>query len=733
MKHFFKRVGKSMPAILLVMMFLVIQAVCDLALPDYTSNIVNVGIQQSGIDRLAPEAIRASEMEKILLFVTDENQKKIISENYEVLENDGRYTEKYPLIASEKLYILKENLSEEALDEIEDVVAIPMILYSTFSDPEKLKDMNMPFPEGTDIFAMLSMMDSTQIDAMLGEAKKTFSELDDSIIKQMALTVLPGEYEAIGMDIGEKQSGYIWSAGIRMLLISLIAAIVSIMVSFISAKVGAKIGRDMRGMVFRKVMSFSSDEYNKFSTASLITRCTNDIQQIQMVSTMFLRMVLFAPIIGVGAFLKVINSGASMAWVIGIGVACVMTLVLVLFIVALPKFQMLQKLVDKLNLVSREILTGVPVIRAFSRERHEEKRFNVANKDLMDVNMFVGRVMSIMMPTMGFIMNGISVLIIWVGADKVNNGSMQVGDLMAFIQYAIQIIIAFLMISMMSIILPRAIISIKRIGEVLDTQATITDPEKEEKANKKQKGIVEFKNVSFKYSNAEEYALKNISFTAKPGQTTAIIGSTGSGKSTLINLIPRFYDATEGEVCVNGVNIKNVTQHSLRENLGYVSQKAVLFSGTIASNICYGNDDEEKDVMERAARVAQAAEFINEKPNGFESEISQGGGNVSGGQKQRLSIARAVAKKPDIYIFDDSFSALDYKTDIALRKALKKETGDSTIIIVAQRISTVMNADQIIVLDGGEIAGIGTHRELLSSCEVYSQIAGSQLSKEELA
>lgn len=516
-----------------------------------------------------------------------------------------------------------------------------------------------------------------------------------------------------------------------MLALAAVGMIVSMIVGFLASKVGASTGRDLRGKVFRKVVEFSNGEFDKFSTASLITRSTNDIQQIQMLTVMILRMVLYAPIMGIGGVFKVFHTNVSMSWIIGLAVVLIAMVVMVLFVVAMPKFKILQNLVDRLNLVTREILTGLPVIRAFSTEKHEEERFDQANKDLTKTNLFVNRAMTFMMPTMMLIMNAISILIVWVGANGINDGQMQVGDMMAFIQYTMQIIMAFLMICMISIMLPRAAVSATRVDEVLTSTTLINDP-KQPKHLKEGKGMVEFDHVSFRYPGAEEDVLHDISFTAKPGETTAIIGSTGSGKSTMVNLIPRFYDVTEGKITIDGEDIRNVTQHELRDQLGYVPQKGVLFSGTIASNILYGNPDGSEETMMEAAKVAQAAEFIEEKPKCYDSRISQGGGNVSGGQKQRLSIARAIAKDPKIFIFDDSFSALDYKTDVTLRKALKEHTVNSTVIIVAQRISTILHADQIIVLDEGKVAGIGTHKELLKNCDVYYQIAASQLSEKEL-
>ena len=583
-----------------------------------------------------------------------------------------------------------------------------------------------------DIFQVFSMMPKEQLTQVKAEFDEQFSEMPDSIISQAAVSYVKGEYEAIGIDMDKTQINYIFLSGAKMLGVALLSAALSVVVGFMASKVAAKTSMNLRSKVFKKVMSFSHTEMDKFSTASLITRSTNDIQQIQMVTVMMLRMILYAPILGIGAVIKVLNTNTSMTWIIALAVVVILAIVGVLFVTVMPRFKMLQKLVDKVNLVTREILTGLPVIRAFSTQKHEEERFDKANNELTKTNLFVNRVMSGMMPLMMFVMNGVTLLIVWNGGKGIDSGAMQVGDMMAFIQYAMQIIMAFLMITMMSIMLPRAAVSAVRVDEVLNTEISIKDNEKVEEFDNNKKGVVEFNNVSFKYPDADEDILTNISFTAKPGETTAFIGSTGSGKSTLINLIPRFFDVTEGEILVDGVNIKNVSQHELRERIGYVPQKGVLFSGTIDSNLRYGRENATEKEIEKAAQIAQATEFIETKPEKYNTEIAQGGSNVSGGQKQRLSIARAIAKKPEIYIFDDSFSALDFKTDAALRKALKSETGNSTVLIVAQRISTILNAEQIIVLDEGKIVGKGTHKELLKDCEVYKQIALSQLSKEEL-
>ena len=567
---------------------------------------------------------------------------------------------------------------------------------------------------------------------LIEKMQKQMSDMPDMIVEQAAVSYVKTAYLNLGMDVDKIQIQYILTTGGKMIALAFLGMMASVLVGFLASKAAAATGRDLRGQVFRKVVGFSNNEFDRFSTASLITRSTNDIQQIQLLMVMLLRVVLYAPIMAIGGIYKVFHTNVSMSWIIGLAVVLIGLVVLTLFAVAMPKFKIMQKLVDRLNLVTREILTGLPVIRAFSTEKHEEERFDVANRDLTKTNLFVNRAMTFMMPVMMVIMNGISVLIMWVGANGINDGQMQVGDMMAFIQYTMQIIMSFLMICMVSIMLPRAAVAAERVDEVLVSKTLIHDPEQPKKLPEKADGVLKFDHVSFRYPGASEDVLHDITFEAKPGETTAIIGSTGSGKSTLVNLIPRFYDVTGGAITLDGMDIREIAQHELREKLGYVPQKGVLFSGTIASNIMFGNEEGTEEEMKAAAETAQAAEFIETKKEQYESSIAQGGTNVSGGQKQRLSIARAIAKHPDIFIFDDSFSALDYKTDVALRRALKKQTADSTVLIVAQRISTILHAEQIIVLDDGEVAGIGTHQELLSSCEVYRQIAESQLSEEEL-
>lgn len=732
MGKLFKFMKPYAATILMIVVFLVLQAYCDLSLPGYTSDIVNVGIQQGGIDTAIPEQISVEDMDRLFLFVSEKDQKTVL-DAYE------RDTDTYE---SEE-YVLKDGIlkDEKRTDKIGAILSKPMMLVTVFSsDSEETKEMtdamfaSLPkemLSEDITVFDVLGMMPEEQRAQMVTQIGEKVDEMPETMLEQAATIYLKEAYKNLGMDTDKIQTGYMLRTGGKMLALAAVGMIVSMIVGFLASKVGASTGRDLRGKVFRKVVEFSNGEFDKFSTASLITRSTNDIQQIQMLTVMILRMVLYAPIMGMGGVFKVFHTNVSMSWIIGLAVVLIAMVVMVLFVVAMPKFKILQNLVDRLNLVTREILTGLSVIRAFSTEKHEEERFDQANKDLTKTNLFVNRAMTFMMPTMMLIMNAISILIVWVGANGINDGQMQVGDMMAFIQYTMQIIMAFLMICMISIMLPRAAVSATRVDEVLTSTTLINDP-KQPKHLKEGKGMVEFNHVSFRYPGAEEDVLHDISFTAKPGETTAIIGSTGSGKSTMVNLIPRFYDVTEGKITIDGEDIRNVTQHELRDQLGYVPQKGVLFSGTIASNILYGNPDGSEETMMEAAKVAQAAEFIEEKPKCYDSRISQGGGNVSGGQKQRLSIARAIAKDPKIFIFDDSFSALDYKTDVTLRKALKEHTVNSTVIIVAQRISTILHADQIIVLDEGKVAGIGTHKELLKNCDVYYQIAASQLSEKEL-
>ena len=715
-----KYLKKSAGYIVIIIALLFLQAYCDLSLPNYTSNIINVGIQQNGIEDSVPEKIRKTSMDSLKLFMDDDDAKTVDK----FYEEDG-----------DEL-VLKDKISADDREELNSIFGKPMVIVSTLtSDSEETKATlaKMGIPEGVDPLTALAQMPKEALSAMKEQVSEKIDKMQESIITQAGVSYVRAEYEAMGEDVDAIQMHYMKSTGIRMVLMALVTMMAAVCVVFLSARVAASLGHDLRGMVYNKVIGFSSREYHKFSTASLITRCTNDIQQIQQVMSMMFRIVLYAPILGIGGVLKVLKTDSSMTWILAVAVVLILAFMILLFKIAMPKFTALQTMVDKLNLVTREILTGIPVIRAFSREKHEEERFEEANMTLTKTNLFVNRCMTFMMPVMMLIMNGISVLIIYSGSYAVDNGSMQVGDVMAFIQYAMQIIMSFLMITAMSIMLPRANVSARRINEVLETEVSVHDPENPVQPSENVKGTVEFDHVSFTYPEAGENVITDISFKAEKGETVAIIGSTGSGKSTLINLIPRFYDVTNGSVKVDGVDVREMTQKDVRDRIGYVPQKGVLFSGTIDSNIRYGKTEISEDAVKKAAQVAQATEFIDTKPEGYDSPIAQGGSNVSGGQKQRLSIARAIAKDPEIFIFDDSFSALDFKTDSTLRKALKEHTKEATTIIVAQRISTILNADKIIVLDDGHMAGIGSHKELMKSCEVYRQIAMSQLSEEELA
>ncbi|MFR1201788.1 MAG: ABC transporter ATP-binding protein [Blautia sp.] len=711
---------KSAGYIVLIMGLLFLQAYCDLSLPDYTSRIINVGIQQGGIEDNVPQKMRTSTMKALSVFMDDDDMKQV--EKYYEEDKD--------------IYVLKDGISKDERENLDHLLEKPMMLYygmCSGSDESKAMTENMGFQEGTDPVQALGAMPEEMKTQILQEMNEKLENMPESIVSQSAVLAVKKEYTELGEDLDKLQMDYIIRSGAQMVLMALVIMLAAVTVTFLSSKVAARMGHDLRGDIYSKVIGFSSNEYHKFSTASLITRSTNDVQQVQQVMTMTFRILLYAPILGIGGVIKVLNTDASMTWILGVAVALILLVILVLFKIAMPKFTKLQTLIDRLNLVTREILTGIPVIRAFSREKFEEDRFETANEELTKTNLFVNRCMTFMMPVMMLIMNGVSVMIIYFGAHAVDNGSMQVGNVMAFIQYAMQIIMSFLLITAMSIMIPRANVAAVRINQVLETEGSIEDPVSPEAPQDSLRGTVEFDHVSFAYPEAGENVLNDISFTAKKGQTVAVIGSTGSGKSTLVNLIPRFYDATQGTVKVDGVDVRKMTQHQLRECLGYVPQKGVLFSGTIDSNIRYGKENISSEEVQQAAQIAQATEFIDTKPEKYNSPIAQGGTNVSGGQKQRLSIARAIAKKPEIFIFDDSFSALDFKTDSNLRKALKESTKDATTIIVAQRISTILNADQIIVLDEGHMAGIGTHKELMKNCEVYRQIAMSQLSEEELA
>jgi len=705
MLKIFKYLKQEWLSVLIIFGLLILQATCDLALPQYTSNIVDIGISKYGIENAVPDTITAETFNSIKLFLTEDQINTL--DKFYVESNEYN-------VAAYKL-----NTQKEAdITTLNDIIQTPMVAVYMIgsSDQYSIAQVaNMPFEARTQIITgvteKISVMGNTAIDTATAK-------------------VIISEKEKLGIDINKQQNSYMLTTGAKMLGVAMAAMVCTIIVCLLASRAAARIGMNLRLNVFRSVVGFSNTEMDQYSTASLITRSTNDIQQVQMVIVLLLRMVFYAPILGIGGVIKVIHTESSMAWIIATAVGVIMLMIVVLLTVAMPKFKLVQVLVDKVNLVAREILTGLPVIRAFSREKHEEKRFDVANKELTKTQLFTNRVMTFMMPIMMFVMNGVAVMIIWFGGKGIDAGTLQVGDMMAFITYSMQIIISFLMITMVSIMLPRAGVAAGRIDEVMNTKGTIFDPINPKKSEGK--GIVQFNDVSFTYPKAADCVIEHIDFTAKPGETTAIIGSTGSGKSTLINLIPRLYDVTSGSLTIDGIDVRDMTQHDLREMIGYVPQKAVLFSGTIESNLKFGNESATAEEVSNAARIAQAQDFINDKEDKYESSISQGGTNVSGGQNQRLSIARAIAKKPKIFIFDDSFSALDYRTDIALRQALKENTGDATVIIVAQRISTILHADQIIVIDEGKIAGVGTHKELLINNEVYRQIAMSQLSEDDI-
>ena len=731
MKNLFKYAAEHWKALLLIIAVLFIQAYCDLSLPAYTSDIVNVGIQQGGVEDQVPEQISVKEMDRLLLFVPSDEQQTVL-DSY--TEDDNTY--------DVPAYVMKAGMTDEDMTELRDVLAGPMMLTAGFESGSEMtaqieEQLKTALPEGMasddmTVFDLLQMMPEEQRETLISGMEEMTGKLPDTILDQAAVSYVGSAYKNLGIDMDGLQIRYLVTTGGKMAGLALLGMAASVLVGFMASRVGAATGRDLRGRVFRKVVGFSNNEFDHFSTASLITRSTNDIQQIQLIIVMLLRIVLYAPILAIGGVIQVFQTNVSMSWIIGLAVVLIGLVILLLFLVAMPKFRIMQSLVDRVNLVMREILTGLPVIRAFSTQKHEEERFDRANRDLTRTNLFVNRAMTFMMPVMMLIMNGVSVLIMWNGAHGIDNGQMQVGDMMAFIQYTMQIIMGFLMLCMLSIMLPRAAVAADRVEEVLASRTAIKDPDRAEHFAENEKGVLRFDHVSFRYPGADENVLEDITFTAKPGETTAIIGSTGSGKSTLVNLVPRFYDVTAGSITLDGADIRNVPQHELREKLGYVPQKGVLFSGDIASNILFGNPDGGEAEMVEAARIAQAEEFIEGKKDRYQSPIAQGGSNVSGGQKQRLSIARAIAKHPEVFIFDDSFSALDFKTDVTLRKALRQKTKESTVLIVAQRISTIMNAEQIIVLDDGRIAGTGTHRELLENCEVYRQIAASQLSEAEL-
>ena len=746
MRRLFKYLKPYTLLIIFSIIFLFIQANANLALPDYLSRIVNNGIQQNGVENAVPVAIRQTEMNKLLIFIEEEDA-DYVHEAYQLVKpgtpDADDYVEDYPILADEAIYLLGD-LDQSQIDRLNPVLGKALVAVSGIQqmvdDPSAASMFGGDFafdpsriPAGMDIFQALGMMPETQRFELTEKMNELFSTLGESMVTQMAVGAVKAEYDALGMDSGAIQRNYILRIGGTMLLISLIGGVSTIITGYLSSRTAAGAAREIRKDVFKKVESFTSAEFNKFSTASLITRSTNDVTQVQTVIFMMMRMVLFAPILGIGGIIRAIDKSASMWWLIALAVGTLIILIIVIFMVAVPKFKIMQDLIDRLNLVTRENLSGMMVIRAFNKQDDELVRFDKANRDLTDTGLFVARVMVTMMPLMMLIMNGLSLAIIWVGAHQVAEANMQVGDMMAFMQYAMQIVMAFLMMSMMFIFLPRAAVSGDRIADVLETEVKIKDPEAPKTFKDPVRGEIEFQDVSFRYPDAKEDVIRDINFSARPGQTTAFIGSTGCGKSTIINLIPRFYDVTEGSILLDGIDIREVRQSDLRDTIGFVPQKGTLFSGTIESNLLYADKDASPAQLMEAAEIAQASEFIFANEEGFKADISQGGTNVSGGQRQRLAIARALVKKPPIYIFDDSFSALDFKTDSTLRRELKQKTGESTVLIVTQRVATVKNADQIIVLDEGRIVGKGTHQELMKTCETYQEIASSQLSKEELA
>ena len=731
--------------ILIAVVLLFVQAMADLALPNYMSDMVNIGIQQGGIDTSVPEAIRADQMDKLVLFLTEDEAAKVMADYTLVDEDSADYEQivsDYPAAADEPIYILKDIDQTEA-DMLNPIMGKALLAVSgieqAISDPERAQELAAQsgfdlskIPAGMDIFMLLQQMPAEQRAQIKSTMDSSFSAMDDQTIVQAAARVVKDEYAALGMNTDKIQTNYLLHTGLLMLLVTLVTVVCTIIVGLLGARTGAGVARDLRKAVFEKVEDFSKAEYDKFSTASLITRTTNDVVQIQMMIVMMLRMVVYAPIVGVGAIIRAVEKSPSMTWIIGLAVIILLGLIITVFSIALPKFKLVQKLIDRLNQVSRENLSGMLVTRAFNNQEFELNRFDKANRDLTQNTLFINRIMTIMMPVMMLLMNSLSVLIIWVGAHQVADLTIQVGDMMAYLQYAMQVVFSFLMVSMTFIFLPRASVSGQRIAEVLDVEPSIIDPVDPKKFSPDAKGLVEFRDVSFRYPGAEENMLCNINFTAKPGETTAIIGSTGSGKSTVVNLIPRFFDVTEGTVLVDGLDVREVTQHDLRDRIGYIPQKGLLFSGTVESNLLFADEDASPETLKKSVEIAQAAEFVGNMEGGMAAEISQGGTNVSGGQRQRLAIARALVKKPSIYIFDDAFSALDFKTEAALRQALKEETGESTLIVVTQRVSPIKTAEQIIVINDGMIVGKGKHEDLLQTCETYREIASSQLTEEEL-
>ncbi len=740
MLKLFKHLKPFVWSLVAIFILLFGQAMADLSLPGYMADIINVGVQYNGIEDATPQAIRASELTRLELFM-DADAKTQVNTYYKKLDSSTltadeytAYLEKYPILASEAV---DERTTDDGavIIKLDPIFSNAMMIYAGLEQQgaQMLASANITVPEGTDPITIIALLPPEQIAQIQEMASQYTSALPDTAKTSVYVAYVTKEYKTIGIDLEGTQTHYILRVGGIMLLFTLLSVSCSVSVGFLASRVASGLGRNLRKQIFVRVENFSNTEFDKFSTASLITRSTNDITQVQNLAVMLLRIVIYAPMMGIGGLIKVIGHEASMSWIIAAAVMAMLTLMGVMLIVAVPKFKIIQRMIDRVNFVMREILTGLMVIRAFNTQKHEEDKFDIANKDLTRVNLFINRVIVLMMPLMNFIMSAVMIAILWVGAHQIDAGTMQVGDMMAFIQYTMQIIMAFLMVGMIFVMLPRALASAQRINEVLETEPIIIDPPKPTRFNSGLKGQLEFKNVSFRYPNAEDDVLKNLNFTIKPGHTTAIIGSTGSGKSTLINLIPRFYDVTGGSVMMDGVDVRQVKQHDLREKIGYVAQKTLLFSGTIASNIRYANEGATEKDLEKFAATAQAMDFIKKSEKGWDTVVAQGGANFSGGQKQRISIARALAKKPEIYIFDDSFSSLDYTTDASLRKALRRETDNATMLIITQRISTIMGSDQIIVLDHGEIVGSGKHKELMKTCEVYREIAQSQLTKEELA
>jgi len=732
-------------SIIAVLILLFAQAMGELALPNYMSDIVNVGIQQGGVESAVPEAIRATQLEKMYLFMSEDEKTKV-QDAYVLLdpalENYSALIKKYPAAQPGAVYVLK-SLSKEEIAALNPVTGKALlIVYSleqAVSDPQKAAELSAKIgfdlskiPTGMDVFSLLKQLPPEQMQQMISASGTPFAAMDGKMITQAAAAAVKAENAALGVDGQRLQTSYILRIGGLMLLVLLGVIVSVIIISLLSSRTGAGFARDLRRKLFAKVESFSKAEFETFSTASLITRSTNDVTQMQMVVTMMMRMLFFAPIMAVGAIIRAFEKSPSMTWIIGLGVAVLLTMIVAVFSISLPKFRIIQNLVDRLNLVTRESLSGLMVIRAFNTQEFELKRFDKANTDLTKTMLFVSRVMVLVFPFMTLVMSGLSLLVIWVGSHQVAQSNLQVGDMMAFLQYAMQVVFSFLMMSMMFIFLPRAAVSGKRIDEVLRVEPVIQDPPEPKAFDTGTRGLVEFRNVSFRYPNAEENVLCNISFTSKPGETTAIIGSTGSGKSTLVNLIPRFFDVTEGAVYLDGRDVREVSQSDLRDRIGYIPQRGVLFSGTIESNLRYADENASAEELQQAVEIAQAADFIAEMEGGMNAPISQGGSNVSGGQKQRLSIARALMKDPPIYIFDDALSALDFKTDAALRRALSRRTDRSTMLIVTQRVSTIQHAEQIIVLDDGEMVGKGNHQQLMETCETYREMVASQLTSEEV-